>query len=172
MAISIAWGTKIISVPKSYLTLVSGSVYELDMNQFRLDLKDLEDSEEGMAFPDTHRHNTEVTLAGVTYSRFVEIINGYTVTFEDGAYAVNVVGANTNIADVMNVNQVSLRTSNTAGLITVNIAGVDAPTAPENAAAVWNALLTSFNNAGTFGNLVIKIEKKTDDTQALIFAAK
>jgi hypothetical protein len=36
-----------------------------------------------MAFPSTHIHNTAVTLSGVTYARTVEIINGYTIDFED-----------------------------------------------------------------------------------------
>jgi hypothetical protein len=119
MAISINWSTKIISVPKSYLTLVSGSVYELDTDQFRLDLKALEDDEVGIPHLDTHRHNTEVVLGGVTYSRFIEFINGYTITFEDDQYAVNLVGSNNNISDVTNVNQVSIRSQNSAGLITV-----------------------------------------------------
>lgn len=117
MPISITWGTKVINVPQSYLTNLGGGIYELDLDQFRLDLKALEDDEEGMPFPDTHRHNTEVTLGGVTLARVVEFINGYTVTFENLQYAVNAVGANSNIADVMNVNQVSLRTFNSAGLI-------------------------------------------------------
>lgn len=119
MAISIDWGTRVISVPQSYLTFLGGSLYELDLDQFRLDLKDLEDSVEGMPFPDTHRHNTEVTLGGITLARTFEIINSYTITFEDGQYAVEAKGANSNIADVMNINQVSLRTFNSAGLITV-----------------------------------------------------
>jgi len=119
LPISITWGTKVINVPQSYLTNLGGGIYELDLDQFRLDLKALEDDEEGMPFPDTHRHNTEVTLGGITLARTIEIINGYTVTFENLQYAVNAVGANSNIADVMNVNQVSLRTFNSAGLITV-----------------------------------------------------
>jgi len=121
VAISIDWATKVISVPKSYMTLIQASpeIRELDLNTFRLDLKDLEDSVEGMPFPYTHNHNTEVTLGGVTLARTVEIVNGYTVTFENGVYAVNAVGANSNIADVMNLNNVSLRTFNSAGLQTV-----------------------------------------------------
>jgi hypothetical protein len=47
----------------------------------------------------------------------IEIINDYTVTFEDGQYAVNLVGANSNIADRVNVNQVSVRAANSAGLV-------------------------------------------------------
>lgn len=121
MAISIDWETKIISIPKSYMTLTQASpeIRGLNLNTFRLDLKDLEDDDWGMIFPDTHRHNTEVTLGGITLARTLEIINGYTVTFEDGQYAVEAKEANSNLADVMNVNQVSLRTFNSAGLITV-----------------------------------------------------
>jgi len=92
-------------------------IRELNLNAFRLDLKDLEDDEEGMPFPDTHKHNTEVTVGGLTLARVIEIINGYTVTFEDGQYAVNLVGANSNVGDVINVNQVSVRSQNSAGLI-------------------------------------------------------
>jgi len=116
MAISIDWTTKIISVPQSFLTLISGSLYELDTNNFRLALKDIED-DEGIPFLDTHRHNTVVNLGGIGYARTIEIINGYTVTFEDGQYAVNLVGSNNNIADVTNINQVSIRPNNSAGLI-------------------------------------------------------
>ena len=121
MAISIDWETKIISIPKSYMTLIQASpeILGLNLNTLRLDLKDLEDDDWGMTFPDTHRHNTEVTLGGITLTRTLEIINGYTVTFEDGQYAVEAKEANSNLADVMNVNQVSLRTFNSAGLITV-----------------------------------------------------
>jgi hypothetical protein len=119
MAISVDWPNKIINVPQADLSLVSPGAYELDVDVFRLALKDLEDGE-GMPFPDTHQHNTTVTIGGVTLARVVEIINGYTVTFEDGQYAVNLVGANNNISDVANVNQVSIRSGNTAGLVQVS----------------------------------------------------
>lgn len=120
MAISIDWNQKIIYVPKNDLTLIQLSpveIRELDLNVFRLTLKDLEDDLEGISYVDTHRHNTEVLLGGIVYSRIIEIINGYTVTFEDGQYAVNLVGANSNVGDVVNVNQVSVRSANSAGLI-------------------------------------------------------
>ena len=118
--ISIDWGTKIITVPKAYTTLIQSiptEIRELPINQFRLDLKALESGFEGMPHLVTHVHNTEVLLGGIVYARVVEIINGYTVTFEDGQYAVNLTGANSNIGDVINVNQVSVRSQNSAGLI-------------------------------------------------------
>lgn len=129
MAISIDWQTKIISIPKSDLTLTQSDpfeVRELDLNWFRLQLKDLEDSDEGMTFPDTHRHNTEVTLGGLTFARVIEVINGYTVSFENGHYAVNLVGANSNVGDVTNLNEVSVRTANSAGLIISETADIAA----------------------------------------------
>lgn len=119
MAIDVDWVTKIIYVPKSYLTLVQPSpeIRSLDIDQFRHDLKDLEASVVGAIYIDTHRHNPEVTVGGVTLARVVEIVNGYTVTFEDGQYAVNLLGANSNISDVTNVNQVSIRSANAPGLV-------------------------------------------------------
>jgi hypothetical protein len=126
MPISVNWWTRIIFIPQSYLTAINPPLdYELDVNTFRLDLKDLED-DEGMPNDDTHTHTGEVTIGGVTYSRFVEIINGYMVEFEDGMYAVNLTGANNNIVDVKVVNMVSVRSQNSAGLITVQ--GVDQAT--------------------------------------------
>jgi hypothetical protein len=38
MAISIDWGTKVIFVPQADLTFVSGTLYSLDVDQFRKDL--------------------------------------------------------------------------------------------------------------------------------------
>src|SRR3990172_7005026 len=117
MAVTINWATGVISILQSDLTPLGGALYELDTNWFRLQLKNLEDDEEGMPFPKTHNHNTVVLLGGIEYARIIEILSPYTVTFQDGQYAVNLVGSNNNIADVTNVNQVSVRPSNSAGLI-------------------------------------------------------
>ena len=121
MPISITWGTKTINVPQSYLTNITGTLYELDTEQFRLDLKALEDDEAGIAFPDTHRHATEVIVAGVTYARVIEIINGYSITFENGSYSVRLAGSNNNFFDVengvLNQNNVQVIAMNSAGLI-------------------------------------------------------
>ena len=136
MSLSINWAMKVISIPQSYLTPKGGSVYELDVDVFRKDLKSIEDSEVGMIFPDTHRHNTEVVIGGVTYARTVEMINGYTVTFEDGQYIVNLVGANNNVVDVATLNQVSIRPSNAAGLI-VSGSGVTQQDKEDIAEEVW-----------------------------------
>jgi hypothetical protein len=122
------WTNKIIHVPKEYMTLIQSTpttIYEVDVNNnMRLDLKTLEYEFDGMTFIDTHSHNVPVTVGGVTLADVFQIINGYTVTFEDGQYAVNTFGANHNVGDVTNVNQVSVRVSNSAGLVTS--AGIEA----------------------------------------------
>jgi len=113
------WPNRIIQILQSDLAFISGSLYELDVNQLRLDLKNLEDDAQGMAWPDTHAHNPPVLLSGVTYARTFQVINSYTVTFEDVAspYRVRCVGANHNISDVQNLDDVSLIIGNAAGLI-------------------------------------------------------
>lgn len=126
MAITVNWITQVISVPQSDLTLVSGTLYELDVDWFRLQMKAIEADEDGMVFLDTHRHNTEVTVAGTTFARTVEMINGYSVQFTpDSQYSVRLVGANNNIFDVENSilvqNQVQVIPSNSAGLITTTV---------------------------------------------------
>ena len=128
MAISIDPATRLITIPVTDLTYHSPGLYQLDVNDFRLWLKDYEDNVEGIYLPTTHRHNTEVTVGGVTLARVVEIINGYTVQFDDSVidhYSVNLVGANCNLADVHVVNTVSIRSNNSAGLVVASDATPD-----------------------------------------------
>ena len=143
--ITIDWILKIIYVPQSYLTFVSGATYTLDTNQFRLDLKALEYSVEGIPNDTTHEHVTEFILSGVPYARFVVIINGYTVEFEDTGtpYRVSLIGSNNNIADVTVVNaNVSIQSNNSAGLVSPN---------------AWRELVNAANTQeGTFGELAQK----------------
>jgi hypothetical protein len=131
MAITIDWPTKVISVPQADLTFISGTLYEMDTDWFRLQLKAIEASEEGMPFDDTHIHNTEVTVAGTTFFRTVEIINGYSVQFTpDAQWTVRLAGSNNNIFDVENgilaQNQVQVISTNSAGgqVVTTDASGL------------------------------------------------
>jgi hypothetical protein len=80
-----------------------------------------------MCFEDTHIHNTEVTVAGTTFARTIEIIAPYSITFEDGQYTVILKGSNNNIFDVvngiLNQNQVQVVPTNSAGLIVTQTGG-------------------------------------------------
>jgi len=153
MALSIDWTNRVIFVSRFDLTLVQAIPTEiryLDLDLFRRELKSIEGSE-GMPYPDTHRHNSEVEFGGITLARSIEIINGYTVTFEDGQYAVTLLGANSNVADVSNVNQVSIRSFNSAGLVSSENSG-GGLTPAQIADAVWSALRDNHQNAGSFGD--------------------
>ena len=116
MAITVNPATYVIYIPQDFLT-PSGDLYQLDVNEFRLALKDIEDHPDFIPMPATHRHATQVVLSGVTYARSFEILYPYTVEFEDGNYTVRCTGANHNIADVKVINSVSLIIGNSAGLI-------------------------------------------------------
>lgn len=89
----------------------------MDVDWLRLQLLALQASEDGISYLDTHYHETETTFSGITFARKVVFINSYTIEFEDGAYAVTLDGANTNLLDVKVFNQVSVAPSNSAGLI-------------------------------------------------------
>lgn len=171
MAITINWQTRVINVPRADLTLIQASpeIRELDIDWFRIQLRDIEDNEEGVPFLKTHDHNTEIVLGGVIFARVVEILAPYTVTFEDGQYAVNLVGANSNIGDRVNVNQVSVRSYNSAGLTSTRsvwdelvaehlTAGTTGKALSDAGAAgnPWGSPIAGNTNAGTFGELVGK----------------
>ena len=126
MPISVDPVTHIIDVPQDYLTIVSAGLYSLDTNQFREDLGLWAASESGRAEPFPYDHNTSYTVAGETYARKVELVNGYSWQAEDtGAfYSIRLDGSNNNLFDVANNifiphGNVMLIPQNAAGLIVV-----------------------------------------------------
>lgn len=170
MAISTDWATLTFSVPQGDLTLISGTLYEMDTEvDFRQAINAIMASEEGIVFDDPIIHNTEVTVAGTTFARTIEVINGYSVTFTpDSQWTARFIGSNNNIFDVendiLNQNQVQIISNNSGGLISggfseANETTLDAiltavnalPTALEIADAVWNAQVTDYLTNGTIG---------------------
>lgn len=123
MAITMTWSTHTVEIPRADMTLVETSpeVRELDMYALHKRVRELQASAPGAAKTRTHVHNTEQILGGVAYARQVRFLAPYNVTFEDGQYAVRLVGANNNLEEVMNLNQVSLRSSNSAGLVNAGL---------------------------------------------------
>lgn len=109
----------VINVPKADMTLIASSpteIRQLNINDFRQTLNDLMDDEIGIPFPTNHVHTPPLTVAAVTLARVVQILSPYVIEFEDGLYNVNIVGGNSNIADVVVKNQVGVNTANSAGL--------------------------------------------------------
>lgn len=145
MAISIDYGnTNVISIELADLTLVSGTFYTFDTNTFRTTLKGLEDDETGIVFSDTHNHNTEVSVAGTTFARTIEILTPYSVEFPDMQITVQLTGSNNNIFDVGNAilvqNQAQVIPTNSAGLITTTVGSGLSSEEQERLEKIWQLL--------------------------------
>lgn len=125
MAITIDWSTYIISVPQGDLSLVSGTLYELDTETtFRAAVNALLASEEGIVFDDAISHNTDYSVVGVNYARKIEVLSPYSVLFTpDSQWSVRLAGSNNNLFDVeggiLQQNQVQVIPQNSAGLIQI-----------------------------------------------------
>ncbi|MCK5610501.1 hypothetical protein KAR91_51990 [Candidatus Pacearchaeota archaeon] len=124
MSYSVDRATKVISIPKADLTLISGTLYELDTEVFRNELHTIQASEEGMVYDDMFYRNAPYAVAGITYAQSIQIINGYSITFENGAYSVRLIGSNNDIFDIeagiLNQNTVQVIPNNSAGLVDLN----------------------------------------------------
>lgn len=121
MGITIDYNTFVISHPQADLTLISGTLYKEDTNSTRKALKVLEANETGIPFPDTHNHNTIVSLFGVVYARTIEILSPYSIKYTpDSQWSVRLDGSNNNFGDIeggiLNQNQVQVIPTNSAGL--------------------------------------------------------
>jgi hypothetical protein len=179
MAVTVAWDAQVIQVPKSYMPViqVTPEIRELDMQQLHYDLRELEAGVDGRPYPYTHAHEQEATISGVVFVR--KITFSYTVTFEDGAYGVSCKGANSNIFDQLNLNNVAVFPNNSAGLVNnpapdeyaaeflntdrtvhtgpdtvgeaLNRIDIDVSSVP---AAVWNAARAAYAVAGSMGDFV------------------
>ena len=126
MAITLNPATKVFSVLQSDLSFVSGTLWDFDTDVQRKAMWDLLSSEPYIWMDEAFIHNTEVTDAGVTYARTLEMINGYSITLEDtgSAYTANFVGSNNNFFDIENsilnpTPLVTIQSNNSAGLQTV-----------------------------------------------------
>jgi len=145
MPLSLNEPTKLITVPKDYLTLIAGTLYELDTEQFRVDMNDIMDNERYIWMDDYATRNAPVTVAGTTLAQSLEIINGYSIEFDDtlGAFSVRLVGSNNNLFDIQNgilvQNLVQVIPTNAAGLIIVTSgSGVTAQDKTDIINGVWN----------------------------------
>ena len=120
MPLTVDFGNKIIYPDRDTMVQVQSSpvaIYQLNVNDLHVGLRDLEDDSGGIWADDTHTYKAPTTLSGVTYARLMEIVNDYTVTFlPDEAWVCQVVGGNSNVGDRINPNNVSLQVANSAGL--------------------------------------------------------
>jgi hypothetical protein len=159
MAITVDWITKTFFVPQSDLSLVTGTLYELDTETgFRQEINALMASAEGIVFEDSIQHFTEYTVAGVTYARAISLINGYNITFTpDMQWSVRLSGSNNNLFDieagVLNQNQVQVIPQNSAGLINTAITVAEVE---QIAAEVWATTQAGNQDPGTMGEAQVE----------------
>jgi len=121
MAVSINYSTYVISVPKADTQFVETNpqtgleIRSLNIVTFGKALADVQDNAPDVWAPTAFTYTAPADVGGVFLAPVLLILSPYTVTFEDGQYAVNFVGGNTNLQDFVNVNQVSIRPANSAG---------------------------------------------------------
>jgi len=113
MALLLDWTNKIITVPKAELSLSGGTHYTITVDFWFQLLREANETEEGIVY-DTMYNNIPPTAST---PRIVEVVNGYTVQFENGLYSVEFINGNTNFRDVEIKNTVSVGTNNTTGFI-------------------------------------------------------
>lgn len=123
MAPTIDWPTGVITIPKSDSTLLQATPVErrsLDLTQLILDIRALESGDAGRPFPIVARYTSSSTLAGTEFASQLQINSEYySVTFENGSYQLVLDGANSNITDVLNLNNVQVIPQNSAGLVSL-----------------------------------------------------
>ncbi len=120
LTFSIDRTTSVITIDRLSMPEVPNTASEVrtfDVVEFHYLLRDNEDDWEGIHFSTTHNWKDPITIGGVTLAAVFELLDPYTVTFEDGQYTVYVQGANSNLGDKINKNQVSVYIQNSAGLV-------------------------------------------------------
>lgn len=152
MAYSVDWINKLVTVPTSDLTLVSGTHYKLLMSNFLVEIRRLEAAfDGGLWAPQILEHtNPKLDFAGASYAGFDEIINGYTLVFTGVATRVDLIGSNTNIIDVLVVNGVSVVPNNSSGL---QIVAVGSGVTADDKTDIINGVLSAAQLAPIHSNV-------------------
>ena len=116
MAISVDYSSfpYLITIPQSDLTLVSGTQYQITVDQLWVLLRDYADSEEGIVSPIIYRR-IPATSSTPPITEINE--NYYECQFQNGLYSVEIIDGNSNFRDVEVKNQVSVGTNNNTGFI-------------------------------------------------------
>jgi hypothetical protein len=116
MAVSVDWSSYpyLITIPQSDCTLVSGTRYQITVNEIWQLLRDFSDGPEGSARPITYRR-----IQSTSSTPAITEVNDpfYAAEFEDGLWSVDIIDGNSNFRDVEVKNQVSVGTNNTTGFI-------------------------------------------------------
>ena len=120
MAYSVNWVTKVITIPQSDLTFLSGNNYSLDIADVHYEIRRLEwEFTDGLWAARIANFYETVTLSGVAKSPSLEIVNDYTFDFTGSNYNVILTGYDNNLVDVyIPSNGISILGNNSVGKIT------------------------------------------------------
>lgn len=122
MAYAVNWTTKVITVPLTDLTFVSGTNYTLDAADVWIELRRLEASPSDGLWADQIAEfvNTQV-LSGLSYSAILKMINGYTWNTDTTNKTISLLGINNNLLDAFIPGDgISVLANNSGGKITVD----------------------------------------------------
>ncbi len=129
MAYSVNWATKVVTVPLTDLTLVSGFNYTLDTGDFWIEMRRLEASAgDGLWAEQVIEYANTQLLSGLTYSAIVKMINGYTWNTDTTNKTISLLGFNSNLLDTFIPGSgISVLANNSAGKQTITSgSGLDA----------------------------------------------
>lgn len=166
MPMSINHLTYVISIPKADTVFVETNAetgYEIrsyDEYAFMREVGAYLDTEPGIVLDDTHEHFTSNVLSGVEYARIFKLLAPYTITIEDGAYQVKLVGGtNTNFIDVLNPNNVSVIPDNSAGKqVIASSSGLLPGDTDDIADAVLGSPIASYEDTETLAGAVTHLK--------------
>jgi len=125
MTYAVNWTTKVVTIPLSDLTFVSGTNYTLDAGDVWIELRRLEASPSDGLWADQIAEfaNTQ-TLSGLNYSAILKMINGYTWDTDTTNKTISLLGINNNLLDVfIPGNGISVLANNSGGKIEVDVGG-------------------------------------------------
>jgi hypothetical protein len=111
LAYSVDWVTRIVTIPQADLTFVATDDYELNVVTFWSTIHDIQDSGVGIIHDRIMTANAPTPFG----PRGVQIVNGYQIEFEDGAYTVTLTNANSDIIANHVLNQVSIQAQTLTG---------------------------------------------------------
>lgn len=119
MAYAINWITKVVTIPLSDLTFVSGINYTLLVGDVHKEIRRLEwEFGDGLWAVNAGDWTDTQVLSGITYSAIFKLVNGYTWEVAASNIIVSLLGINSNLLDTfIPANGVSVLANNSGGKI-------------------------------------------------------
>lgn len=174
MAITIDYLTNEILIPKADTVFVSTDpitgreTRSLDMDFLWKALADIQDNTTDVWAPTAYINTPPQDLGGITLARSVLILDPYYVTFENGTYAVELEGGNTNLHTRTTVNSVAVHSNNSVGFAQiVSGSGVLPADITAISAAVWDKLVADHSSIGSFGLLLGQMQTLIDELHTI-----